>query len=53
MRVGQNCVYVIMRNGKPFKFLGSKQIAVNYIAACLDLDPGSVWKIREMVVTEE
>ena len=51
MKFGQDCVYVIMRDGKPFKHFGSKQVAVNYISACLDLDPGSSWSLVAKVVT--
>lgn len=53
MYVGQDCVYVIMRDGKPFKHFGSKQTAINYISACLDLDPGSNWELSLKVVTPD
>lgn len=46
MRVGQDCLYVVYRDGKPFRHFGSKQQALFYLAACSDLDPGSEWSLR-------
>lgn len=45
MRVGQKCVYAVMRNGKPFKYFSTETTAFTYIAACLDLDPDSEWTV--------
>lgn len=45
MRVGQDYVYVVYRDGVPFRHLSSKQSALFYIAACLDLFPNSSWEM--------
>lgn len=49
MRVMQDFLYIILRNGKRFRHFAAKQTAMSYIAACWDLDPASTW----MLVTEE
>lgn len=51
MRVGQDYLYVVYRDGKPFRHFGSKQQALFYLAACSDLDPGSSWDLRSKVVS--
>lgn len=51
MRVGQDYLYVVYRDGKPFRHFGSKQQALFYLAACSDLIPGVVWRLATMEVS--
>lgn len=48
MRVNQTLVFEVLRNGVRYRVFSARQSAVNYLAAALDLDPGSSWSLREV-----
>ena len=48
MRVNQTLVFEVLRNGIRYRVFSARQAAVNYLAAALDLEPGSDWSIREV-----
>lgn len=48
MRVCQTLLFEILRNGNRYRVFSAKQTAVAYLAAAMDLDPGSSWSIREL-----
>ena len=46
MKVNQTFLFVILRDGIPFRHFSAQQTALNYLAACLDLFPASVWRLH-------
>lgn len=51
MKFAQDFLYVIYRNGNRFRHFSTRQTALNYIAACWDLDPNSSWSLACEEVT--
>lgn len=41
----KDILYVVCRDGNAYKYFGSRQSALNYFAACIDLCPTSTWTI--------
>ncbi len=48
MQVGQGVVYELTRNGIRYRVFSSRQSAIQYLAAALDLDPKSSWALNEV-----
>lgn len=46
MKCNQTYLFVIYRNGKPFRHFAAQQTALNYLAACCDLYPGDNWDMQ-------
>lgn len=53
MRIAQDVLYFVYRDGKPFRDFGSKLSALFYLAACSVLDPGCVWQLRTLEVNPD
>lgn len=48
MRYRPSLVYEILRNGERYRVFSSRQTAISYLAAALDLDPVSDWQLRDV-----
>ena len=53
MYVNQTLVFELLRNGVRYRVFSARQTAINYLAAALDLDPGSSWQLREFCLSNQ
>lgn len=51
MQVGQGVVFELTRNGIRYRVFSSRQAAIQYLAAALDLDPKSTWELNEVFMS--
>ena len=47
MKVGQTCVYDVLRNGNVHKTFSALQVALNYLSAARELSPKDTWELRQ------